>query len=63
MKCFEVCPICCQRQRLEPNQMKPMVLSGCGKLMQCDVCGNSSKLPDSEPIREMARHQREKRYE
>lgn len=56
---FEMCRICSQKHGLTPEQMKPMVLSGDDKEMQCSVCGNSFKLPDSETVREMARRQRE----
>lgn len=63
MMCFEMCPRCCQVHRLELDQLKPMVLSGCENEMQCDVCSTSFKLPDCEGVREMARRQREIRYD
>ncbi len=59
---LEACPRCCQLHILPPERLRPMVLSECETQMQCDVCGNSFKLPDSEVLREMARQQREKRY-
>ncbi|KKN91128.1 hypothetical protein LCGC14_0219930 [marine sediment metagenome] len=58
---FETCRICSQRHNLTPEQMKPMVLSGCETEIQCDVCNHSFKLPNCEAIVELARHQREKR--
>lgn len=59
---FEMCPNCSHNKMLSPEQMKPMVLSGCGTEMQCDICNHSFKLPDSEVVREMARCQRRQRY-
>ncbi len=59
---FENCRFCCHRHRLPVERLKPMVLSGDDCEMQCDVCGNSSKLPDCGAVREIARQQREKRY-
>lgn len=40
-----------------------MVLSGDDTEMQCSVCNHSFRLPDSEPVREMARRQRDEGYE
>lgn len=59
---FEICPHCCYIYKLSPKQLKPMVLCGRNKKMQCDVCNHSFKLPDCEAIVELARHQREIRY-
>jgi hypothetical protein len=58
-----MCPICSWVYGLLPEQLKPMVLSGDDKSMQCGVCNRSFKLPDCEVIVEMARHQRDKRYD
>lgn len=60
--CFEICPNCSQILRLSPEQLKPMVLSGDDKEMQCDVCNHSFKLPDCKPLKELARRQRTERY-
>lgn len=60
---FEMCPRCCHIHQLPVERLKPMVLSGCETQMQCDVCNNSFKLRDCKAIIELARHQREKRYE
>lgn len=60
---FEICLYCSQDGRTPYEQLKPMVLSGDDKRMQCDVCNNSLKLRDCKVIIELARHQREKRYE
>jgi len=60
---FETCPRCSQIHKLPPERMKPMVLSGDDMEMQCDVCNNSFKLPNCESIRELARHQRDVRYD
>jgi len=62
MRCFETCVRCCHLHRLEPDRLKPMVLSGDDLKMQCSVCDHSLKLPDSEAVREMARRQRAERY-
>lgn len=62
MMAFEMCIYCLHISRLEPEQMKPMVLSGDDKEMQCDVCNKSFKLPDCEGVVELAGQQREKRY-
>ena len=62
MLCFEMCPRCCHVHQLSPERLKPMVLSGDDKEMQCDVCNHSFKLPDSESVIEMARQQRAERY-
>jgi len=67
---FETCPLCSQNRSFSIDQLKPMILSGDDKEMQCDLCNNvdsigivrSFKLPDCEIIVELARHQREKRY-
>lgn len=58
LRCFEMCPCCCHRYRLESDSLKPMVLSGDDKKMQCGVCNASFKLPDSALVLEMARRQR-----
>jgi hypothetical protein len=63
MMAFEMCPRCSQIHKLSPERMKPMVLSGDNSEMQCDVCGHSFKLLDCEDIRELARHQRDVRYD
>ena len=60
---FEMCPRCCGLHRLPTERLKPMVLSGDDREMQCDVCNHSFKLPDCESIRELARHQRDVRYD
>lgn len=62
MFCFEICIRCSQFYLLLPEQMKPMVLSGDDKEMQCDVCNRSFKLPDCDAVIEIARYQRSKRY-
>ncbi len=62
MKLFETCPWCSQRCQLELDQLKPMVLCGRDESMQCGVCSQSFKLPNSELIRDVARHQREIKY-
>lgn len=59
---FEICPYCSHKLKLEPYQLKPMVLSDCDGYMQCDVCNYRSKLPDCESLREVARQQRGSRY-
>ncbi len=59
---FETCPFCSQRRQLELDQLKSMVLCGKDESMQCEVCNNSFKLPDSELIKGVARHQREIKY-
>lgn len=59
---FETCPLCSQNKLFSVELLKPMVLSGDDKEMQCDVCSKSFKLPDCEIVKEMARHQREIRY-
>lgn len=59
---LEICPYCSHTLRLEPHQLQPMVLSGDGKWMQCDVCNHSFELPDCESLREVARQQRGSRY-
>lgn len=58
MMLFEMCSFCNAYRR----DMKPMILSGDDKEMQCDVCNESFKLPDCETVRELARQQRGKRY-
>ncbi len=62
MMAFEMCSYCIHISGLEPEQMKPMVLSGCDSEMQCDVCNKSFKLPGCEGVVELARHQRDKKY-
>jgi len=59
---FEICPYCSQISRLSPEFMKPMVLSGDDKFMQCDICNSSFELPDCESLLEEARQQRYNRY-
>ncbi|MCK5613409.1 hypothetical protein KAR91_66680 [Candidatus Pacearchaeota archaeon] len=59
MMCFETCTNC---NMWHPDHMKPMVLCGQDKEMQCGVCGHSFKLPDCEAIVELARKQRDKKY-
>lgn len=63
MIAWEMCPFCSFGVGLLTEQLKPMVLSGDDKYMQCGVCNKSFRLPDCEAIREMARHQRDKRYD
>ncbi len=63
MKLFEICPLCSQRRALLLEDLKPMVLSGDDKEMQCDVCNRSWKLHQSEALLELARQQRAIRYE
>jgi hypothetical protein len=60
---FEICPWCSQKGRKQCPVLKPMVLCGFGKEMQCDVCNRSWKLPQSEELLELARRQRENRYD
>lgn len=52
---LETCLYCSQRIGLFPEQMKPMVLSGDDREMQCDICNHSFKLPDCEVLVELAR--------
>lgn len=59
---FELCPRCSQVHELEPEQMKLMILSVDEESMRCNMCGYSFKLPDSEAVREIARHQRDMRH-
>ena len=59
---FEMCVKCSQNEDLNYNDLKPMVLSGDDKEMQCGVCNHSFKLPDCEAIKELAREQRGKYY-
>lgn len=59
MMLFEMCPLC---NMLCPDKMKPMVLCGLDKGMQCDVCNKSFELPDCKAIKETARQQRDNRY-
>lgn len=59
---FEACPRCCHIFNLERHQLKPMVLSGDDREMQCDICNKSFKLSDSEALRDIARQQRRKKY-
>jgi hypothetical protein len=61
--CFETCPRCSQFFQIDDCKLKPMTLSGDDKSMQCSVCDKTFKLPDSESVREMARRQREARYD
>lgn len=63
LQCFEVCPFCCHRYGLEYTSLKPMVLSGDDKQMQCGMCNASFKVPDSALVLEMARRQREAHYD
>jgi len=60
---FEMCPWCCHVHKLPLEWLRPMVLSGDDFKMQCDVCNHSFKLPDCESIWELARHQRDVRYD
>jgi hypothetical protein len=60
MMAFETCPNC---NAWHTDYMKPMVLCGRDKEMQCDVCGHSFKLPDCDAVIELARQQRDKKYE
>ena len=62
MLCFEVCPRCSQIHKLFHENMRPMVLSDDETKMQCDVCGHSFKLPDCEPIVELARSRKYLKY-
>lgn len=62
MLLFETCPRCSQLHALTPDELKPMILSGDGKEMQCDICNHSFKLPDSKGVLNMAIQQRSKRY-
>lgn len=39
-----------------------MILSGDDREMQCVVCDASFNIPDSESVRDMARHQRDIRH-
>ena len=41
---FEICPQCSQIHKLTLERMRPMVLSGNDKKMQCGVCGHSYLL-------------------
>ena len=54
--------MCSGRLSTDIEHLKPMVLSGDDKEMQCGICGHSFKLPDCEGIKEVARRQRVKRY-
>lgn len=62
MLCFETCPICSGSFSTNIEHLKPMVLSGDDKEMQCVICGHKFILPDCEDIKKVARRQREKRY-
>lgn len=55
MRVFEICPWCSQRGNELYEDLKPMVLSGDDKEMQCNVCKRSWKLPDSEALLESAK--------
>lgn len=59
IKLFEICPRCCHVYQLPIERLKPMVLSGDNKKMQCGVCNHEFVLPDCEVIKETARRQRE----
>lgn len=59
---LEMCPLCSQGLRPTSDRMKPMVLSGDDKEMQCDICNHSFKLPESETLRRVARLKRSYRY-
>lgn len=62
MFCFETCPYCSQRGKVEFERLVSMVLSRDDREMQCGTCNQSFKLPDSEVIRKIARQQKEKRH-
>jgi len=62
MKLFEICPFCSQRRAALLEDLKPMVLSGDDKEMQCDTCNRSWKLRQSEALLELARQQRVQKY-
>ena len=62
IRLFEMCPRCCHIHELPIERLKPMVLSGDDKKMQCSVCNHEVVLPDCEAIRESARRQREIKY-
>lgn len=63
MRVFEICPWCTGRGNALYEDLQPMVLSGDDKEMQCNVCGRSWKLHQSETLLELARQQRVRRYE
>ena len=63
MRAFEMCPWCAGRGDALYEDLKPMVLSGDDKEMQCDVCNRSWKLHQTEALLELARQQRMQRYE
>ncbi len=66
MMLFEICPNCNMNQPItkygKQRELKPMVLSGDDREMQCDVCNKSFKLPDCQAVKETARKQRGIRY-
>ena len=61
MLAFELCPICKNRDH-DIDQLKPMILSGDDRMMQCDTCNREFSVWQAESLLCLARQRREKRY-